>query len=75
MNLNHQLNEKLLESTDGFHEDQQQLQVKQIQKLKTVDDNTIQNMNIVALGSVFESNWTFYTLRAEVSLLHGVANC
>jgi len=31
-NLNHQLNEKLLESTDGFHEDQHQLQVKQIQK-------------------------------------------
>lgn len=31
-NLNRQLNEKLLESTDGFHEDQQQLQVKQIQK-------------------------------------------
>ena len=27
-NLNQRLNEKLLESTDGFHEDQQQLQVR-----------------------------------------------
>ena len=26
--LNQQLNEKLLESTDGFHEDQRQLQVR-----------------------------------------------
>ena len=27
-NLNQQLNEKLLEGTDGFHDDQQQMQVR-----------------------------------------------
>ena len=27
-NINQQLNEKLAESTDGFHEDQQQIQVR-----------------------------------------------